>query len=111
MVSDVPPETPKQCSVVSDGPPDLQRRDANMCYYFMLLFWVRKKDDDAWSELPVGGSCAFDHWHASSCRCMPRMLYPVGRLQLTSLHLVLACLDQLKFASPVAFNLLKYAND
>lgn len=37
------PETPNQCSVVSDGPPDLQRRDANMCYYFMLLFWVRKK--------------------------------------------------------------------
>ena len=69
-----------------------------------------KKNDDAWSELPVGGSCAFDHWHASSCRCMPRMLYPVGRLQLTSLHLVLACLDLLKLASPVAFNLLKYAN-
>jgi hypothetical protein len=65
------PWTPNQCSVVSDGPPDLQRRDTNTCYYFMLVFWVRKKDDEAWSELPVWGSCAFDTglpWVVNVCQ-------------------------------------------
>jgi hypothetical protein len=43
---------------------------------------------------------------------MPRMLYPVGLLQLASLHLVFAYLDLLKLASLTITQTvaLKYAN-